>query len=111
MMIGKMNADRKETSREAIRDHKKVLTEILSRLSNLEASTKRLVEEQRSQREKMERMAGQFHLYLRYVHHMDITPADRKGTPTCIRKMRTVVERKENEVGKDGDESTPIILD
>jgi hypothetical protein len=54
MLIGKMNADRKETNREAIRDHKKVLTEILSRLSNLEASAKRLAEDQRSQKEKME---------------------------------------------------------
>jgi len=45
MLIGKMNADQKETSRDAIRDHKKVLTEILSRLSNLEASEKRLAED------------------------------------------------------------------
>ena len=52
MLIGKMNIDWKETSREAIRDHKKVLIEILSRLSNLEASAKRLVEDQRSQKEK-----------------------------------------------------------
>jgi hypothetical protein len=111
MLIGKMNADRKETSREAIRDHKKVLTEILSHLSNLEASAKRLAEDQRSQKEKMERMAGQFHLYLRYVHHMEITPADRSGTPACIRKMRTVEQRKENEARKDGDARHPIILD
>jgi hypothetical protein len=54
MLIGKMNDDRKETSREAIREHKKVVTEILIRLSNLEASEKRLAEDQRSQKEKME---------------------------------------------------------
>jgi hypothetical protein len=111
MLIGKLSADRKETSREAIRDHKKVLTEIMSRLNNLEASAKRIAEDQRSQKEKMERMAGQFHLYLRYVHHMDITPADRCRTPACIRKTRTVEQRKENEARKDGDESHPIILD
>jgi hypothetical protein len=45
MLIGKMNATRKETSKEAIRDHKKMFTEILSRLSNLEANAKRLVED------------------------------------------------------------------
>jgi TRAP-type mannitol/chloroaromatic compound transport system substrate-binding protein len=47
-----MSVERKETSREAIRDHKKVLTEILSCLSNQEASAKRLVEDQRSRRKK-----------------------------------------------------------
>jgi hypothetical protein len=62
MLIGKMNANWKETNREAIRDHKKVLTEILSHLSNLEASAKRLAEDQRSQKDQMEQMAGQFHL-------------------------------------------------
>jgi hypothetical protein len=54
MLIGKMNADWKETSRVTSRDHKKVLTEILKRLSNPEAGAKRLTEDQRSQKEKME---------------------------------------------------------
>jgi hypothetical protein len=45
MLIGKMNDEWKETHREAIRDHNKVLTKILSRLSNLEDSAKRLVED------------------------------------------------------------------
>ena len=58
MLIGKMNANWKETHREAIRDHKKVLTEILSHLNNLEAGAKRIVEDQRSQKEKMECMEG-----------------------------------------------------
>ena len=111
MLIGKMSANRKETNKEAIRDHKKVLTEILSHLSNLEASAKRLDEDQRSQKEKMERMVGQFYLYLRYVHHMDITPADRSRTLACIRKTRTMEQMKENEARKDGDERHPIILD
>jgi hypothetical protein len=95
------------TSREAIRDNMKVLTEILSRLSNLEASAKRLAEDQRSQKEKM---VGQFHLYLRYVHHMEIMPIDRSGTPACIRNTHTVSQRKEKEGRKDGDERDPIIL-
>jgi hypothetical protein len=42
---------------------------------------------------------------------MDITPADRSGTPACIRKTCTVVQRNENEERKDGDEKHPIILD
>ena len=57
-----MNIDQKETSRETIKDHKKVLMKIMKRLSNLEASAKRLEKDQRSQKEKMERMAGQFPL-------------------------------------------------
>jgi hypothetical protein len=90
MLISKLRADRNETSRVENRGHKKELTEILSRLSNLEASARRIAKDQRSQNEKMERMAGQFHLYLHYVHHMDITPAEQRGTPVCIRKTRTV---------------------
>jgi hypothetical protein len=99
MLIGKLKADRKETSREAIRGHKKELTKIMNRLSNLEAIARRIAEDQRSQNEKLERLAGQFHLYLRYVHHMDITPADRCGTPACIRRT-CMVEQKEEECSK-----------
>jgi hypothetical protein len=111
MLIGKMNADRKESSGEAIWDHKKVLTKILNHLNNLEASTKRLVEDQRNQKEKMECMESQFNLYLRCVHHLDITPVDRRGTPICIRKTCTVERRKENKARKDGNTRHPIILD
>jgi hypothetical protein len=88
-----------------------VLTGILNHLNNLEASAKRLAEDQRSQQEKTERLTGQFHLYLRYVHHIDITSADRNGTPVCIRKIRLVEKREENEAKKDGDEEHPINLD
>jgi hypothetical protein len=42
---------------------------------------------------------------------MEITPVDRRGTPSCIRKMHIVEQRKENEVRKDGDTRHPIILD
>jgi hypothetical protein len=42
---------------------------------------------------------------------MEITLADQSGTPACIRKMHTVVQRNENEERKDGDEKQPIILD
>jgi hypothetical protein len=47
LLIGKINFDREETSRKASRDHKKLLTKIRSRLSNLEASAQRIVEDQR----------------------------------------------------------------
>jgi hypothetical protein len=111
MLIGKMSSERTEASQKDNRDHKKLLTEILSRISNLEASTKWLAEDQRDQKEKMERMAAQFHLYLCYVHHMDITPVDRNGAPTCIRKTRTVVQRDENKDRKDEGKKHLIILD
>jgi flagellar motility protein MotE (MotC chaperone) len=94
LMISKLRDDKNETSRVENRGHKKDLIGILSCLSNLEANARRIVEDQMNQREKMERLAGQFQLYLRYVHHMDITPADRRGTPACIRKMRTVEQKK-----------------
>jgi hypothetical protein len=54
ILIGNLSADRKETNREVVWVHKKVLTEILSHLSNLEASARRIAEDQRSQNEKME---------------------------------------------------------
>ena len=54
MLIGKMKADKKETSREAIQGHKKELTKIMNRLSNLEASARRIAENQRNQNKKME---------------------------------------------------------
>jgi hypothetical protein len=94
MLIGKVSFEQKEVSWKDSRDHKHLLTEILSRLNNLEANAKRLVEDQRNQKEKMKRMAVQFHLYLRYVHHMVIKPADQSETPACIRKTFTVVQRK-----------------
>jgi hypothetical protein len=92
MMISKLRADKNETSRVENHGHKKELIEIMSCLS-------------------MERLAGQVQLYLRYVHHMDITPADQRGTPACIIKTCTVEQKKENEESKEGDESHPILLD
>jgi hypothetical protein len=111
MLIGKMCVDQKETNKTENMDQKKVLTGILNHLSNLEASAKRLAEDQQRQQEKMERLTGQLHLYLRYVHHIDITPTDRNGTPTCIRKICLVEQREENEARKDGNEEHPINLD
>jgi hypothetical protein len=47
MLIGKVGVERKDVSRKDNKNHKKLLKEILSRLNNLEASTKWLVEDQR----------------------------------------------------------------
>jgi hypothetical protein len=59
----------------------------------------------------MERIDSQLHLYLRYVHHMDITPADGNGAPARIRKTHTVAQREEsNDKAKDGKKNL-IILD
>jgi hypothetical protein len=72
---------------------------------------KRMVEDQKRQQEKLERMAGQFHLYLRYVHHIDITPVDSNGTPACIRKLSLVEQREEDAAQQKGDAEHPINLD
>jgi hypothetical protein len=71
-------------------DHNKMMDEIMSHLSSLETITKLLVEVEKDQKSKMEQLAAQFHLYLHYVHHMDITPADGHGAPTHIRKTRMI---------------------
>jgi hypothetical protein len=84
--------DRLENNKE----HTKLLNEILSRLSNLETITKLLTEVEKDQKVKMERLATQFHLYLSYVHHMDITPTDENGASAYIRKTRTVSQKEEN---------------
>ena len=54
MLIGKMGSERTYASHKDKKDHKKLLTEILSCINNLEASTKQIVEDQRDQKEKME---------------------------------------------------------
>jgi hypothetical protein len=111
MLIGKLKADRKETNKEAIRGHKKELTKIMNRLNNLETLARGIVANQRSQNEKLERLAGQFHIYLCYVHHLDITPEDRRRTPTNIRRTCMVEKKKKKVANKEGDDSQPIILD
>ena len=73
-----------------------MLDEILSRLNSLETITKLLVEVKKDQKSKMERLAAQFHLYLSYVHHMDITPTNGHSSPTQIRKTHTIPQKDDN---------------
>jgi hypothetical protein len=67
-----------------------MVDEILSRLSSLETITNMLVEVEKDQKSKMKWLDAQFHLYLHYVHHMEITPADGHGAPTHIKKTHTI---------------------
>ena len=111
MLIGKVSTEKTAASRKDNRDHKKLLKEILSRLNNLDASTKRFAEDQKNQKEKLERMATQFRLYLCYIHHMDITPMDGNGALAWIKKTHTVAQREKSmDKVKDG-KNNLIILD
>jgi hypothetical protein len=93
MMIGKVSLEREDARLEDNKEHTKLLNEILSHLSGLETITKLLNEVEKDQKAKMEGLATQFHLYLRYVHHMDITTGDGNGAPTHIRKTRMVSQK------------------
>jgi hypothetical protein len=97
MLIGKMCADRKETNRTGYQRTRRRCSQNSEPPQQPGGQGKKTSGGPEEPKEKMERMAGQFHLYLRYVHHIDITPADRNGTPTCIRKIRLVEQREENE--------------
>jgi hypothetical protein len=84
----------KDARREDNKELKKMLKESLNRINSLETITKLLVEVEKDQKSKMEWLAAQFHLYLHYVHHMDITPADGYEVPSHIRKTRTIRRRR-----------------
>ena len=63
VMIDMVSLEMEEVRWEDSLDHKKMLDEILSRLSSLETITKLLVEVEKDQKSKMEQLAAQFHLY------------------------------------------------
>jgi hypothetical protein len=90
MLIGKVSSEREDARWENNKEHMKLLNEILRHLNNLETITKLLTKVKKDQKAKMGRLAAQFHLYLRYVHHMDITPTEGNGARAHIRKTRTV---------------------
>ena len=96
MMIGKVNPEMEETRQEDNRENKTMLDEILCCLNSLETITKLLVEVEKDQKCKLALLEAQFHLYLHYVHHMDITPADENRAPTHIRKTSTISQKEEN---------------
>jgi hypothetical protein len=111
MMINKVSLEMEDARLEDNKEHKKLLNEILSRLSNLETITKLLAEIEKDQKAKMERLAAQFHLYLCYVHHMNITPADGNGAPAHIRKTGTISQKEENSGQGDEGKKHIIVLD
>jgi len=96
MMIGKVISEREEARQEDNKENKIMLDEILHRISSLETITKLLVEVEKDHKWNMEHLAAQFHLYLRYFHHMDITSVDGHGTPAQIRKTRTTSQKEDN---------------
>ena len=96
MMIKKVVSNREEARQEDNRENKTMLDEILRCINSLETITKLLVEVEKDQKYKLEWLAAQFHLYLRYVHHMDITPADGHRAPTQIRKTRMTSQKEDN---------------
>jgi hypothetical protein len=110
MLIGKVKSDREEARQEDHREVKTMLDEIQRRISGLETIIKLLVEVEKDQKSKQERLVAQFHLYLRYVHHMDITPMDGQGGPTQIRRTRTVSPKEDNKGQAGGVKDHPQVL-
>jgi hypothetical protein len=111
MLIGKVSSEREDARQENNKEHTKLLTEILRCLSSLETITKLLTEVEKNQQAKIEWLVAQFHLYLRYVHHMDIMSADGNRAPTHIRKTRTVSQKEENKGQANEGKKHIIILD
>jgi hypothetical protein len=69
-----------------------------------------LVEVEKDQKIKQEWLAAQFHLYLIYVHHMDIMPMDGQAAPAHIRKTRTILEKEDNNGQVGGGKDHPQML-
>jgi len=111
MLIGKVSSKREDSRWEKNKEHTKLLNEILRCLSSLETITKLLTEVETDWKSKLEWLATQFHLYLHYVHHMDITPSDGKGAPTHIGKTCTVPQKEENKSQADEGKKHIIVLD
>jgi hypothetical protein len=109
MMIGKVISESEEARKVENKENKIMLDEILRHLSSLETITKLLVEVEKDQKSKMEHLAAQFHLYLRYVHHMDITPTNGHGAPAQIRKTRTTSQKEDNKSQVDGGKEHPQV--
>jgi hypothetical protein len=111
MLLGKVSSEREDTRRENNKEHMKLLNEILRCLSSLETTTRLLTEVETYQKAKLEQLAAQFHLYLCYIHHIDIMPADGKGVPTHIRNTCTIPQKEENKGLANEGKKNIIILD
>jgi hypothetical protein len=109
MMIGKVISEREEARQEDNKENDKMLDEILRRINSLETITKLLVEVEKDQKCKLEWLEAQFHLYLCYVHHMDIMPTDGHSAPTQIRKTRTTSQKEDNKSQADGGKEHPEV--
>jgi hypothetical protein len=96
MMIDKVSSEMEDAIQEDLKENKKMLDEILTRLSSLEAITKHLVELEKDQKSKMEWLDSQFHIYLFYVHHMDIMSVDVCSAPTQIKKTHMISHKNDN---------------
>ena len=81
----------------------------MCRINSLETITKLLVEVEKDQKCKLEQLETQFHLYLCYVHHMDITLFDGHGVPTQIRKTCTTSQKEDNKSQADGGKEHPQV--
>jgi len=73
-----------------------MLDEIHRCISGLETIVKLLVEVEKNQQSKQEQVVVQFHVYLRYVHHLDITPMDGQGGLAEIRRTKPVSPKEDN---------------
>jgi hypothetical protein len=84
MLIGKFKADNDETKGMDQRELRTMVEDIQHLVNGLETIVKLLVNIEKIQQRKKDKMETQFNLYLKYVHHMDITPTNDHGTPTQI---------------------------
>jgi hypothetical protein len=110
MIIDKVSLEMEEARQEDNTGDKKTLDKILSHLSILETIAKLLVEVEKDQKSKMEWLAAQFHLYLRYVHHIDITLVDEHGALAHIRKTRTITQKEDNKNQADDGKKHIVVL-
>jgi hypothetical protein len=110
MMIGKVSSEMEDARHEDNRENKTMLDEILHRFSSWETITKLLVEVEMDQKCKLEQLAAQFHLYLCYVHHMDIMSVDGHGAPAQFKKTHTISQKEDNKSQANGGKEHTQVL-
>jgi hypothetical protein len=95
MLIGKVKAESDETHKVEHRKMKSLLEDIQRRVRGLETIFKLLVDIEKNKQIKQERLATQFHFFLRFFHHLDITLTYDHGAPTQIRRTRTTSPKED----------------